>query len=105
MHHKDRLSAHQGGEALAFVRSRHLYYYQDGGWYYDGLSDFSRIQRQDAFFRAICPRLRRRTTNPLNAELASSALRRSTSRSTAPCRLERSSAWRGFSADFQVPSS
>jgi LCP family protein required for cell wall assembly len=42
-----------GTTALALVRSRHLEYYQDGTWAYDGLSDFSRIQRQDVFFRAL----------------------------------------------------
>ncbi len=43
-----------GATALALVRSRHLYYMDsDGNWEYDGQSDFSRIQRQDAFFRAV----------------------------------------------------
>ena len=41
-----------GTVALQLVRSRHLYYMdQYGNWDYDGQSDFSRIQRQDAFFR------------------------------------------------------
>ena len=43
-----------GTVALQLVRSRHLYYLNsDGYWTYDGSSDFSRIQRQDAFFRAV----------------------------------------------------
>jgi LCP family protein required for cell wall assembly len=43
-----------GTVALQLVRSRHLYYMdQYGNWQYDGQSDFSRILRQDNFFRAI----------------------------------------------------
>jgi anionic cell wall polymer biosynthesis LytR-Cps2A-Psr (LCP) family protein len=53
-----------GSQALALVRSRHLYYFTDGYWHYDGLSDWSRIQRQDAFFRALLPRLKSIVTNP-----------------------------------------
>ena len=54
-----------GAQALALVRSRHLYYYSGGQWNYDGDSDFSRIQRQDAFFRALVAKLRGAVTNPL----------------------------------------
>jgi LCP family protein required for cell wall assembly len=42
-----------GATALALVRSRHLYYFKDGVWNYDGMSDWSRIQRQQAFFHAL----------------------------------------------------
>jgi LCP family protein required for cell wall assembly len=42
-----------GAQALALVRSRHLYYYKDHKWNYDGYSDWSRIQRQQAFFHAL----------------------------------------------------
>ncbi len=42
-----------GSTALALVRSRHLYYFKDGSWNYDGMSDWSRIQRQQAFFHAV----------------------------------------------------
>lgn len=42
-----------GTTALALVRSRHLYYFKDGIWNYDGMSDWSRIQRQQAFFHAV----------------------------------------------------
>ena len=42
-----------GATALALVRSRHLYYFKGGSWNYDGMSDWSRIQRQQAFFRAV----------------------------------------------------
>jgi LCP family protein required for cell wall assembly len=54
-----------GTQALALVRSRHLYYYENGAWNYDGLSDFSRIQRQDAFFRAVISKMKGAVTNPL----------------------------------------
>jgi len=47
-----------GSQALALVRSRDLSYETGGVWHYDGLGDLSRIQRQDAFFRALLPRLR-----------------------------------------------
>jgi LCP family protein required for cell wall assembly len=53
-----------GAQALALVRSRHLYYYENGAWQEDYGSDWSRIQRQDAFFRALLPKLRTITTNP-----------------------------------------
>lgn len=42
-----------GTQALAVARSRHFYYFEDGQWQYDGTSDFGRIQRQDAFLRAL----------------------------------------------------
>lgn len=42
-----------GTTALALVRSRHLYYFKAGSWHYDGMSDWSRIQRQQAFFHAL----------------------------------------------------
>jgi LCP family protein required for cell wall assembly len=56
-----------GSQALALVRSRHLYYLPAGDNYYqyDGESDFSRIQRQDAFFRAVITRAHEQVTNPL----------------------------------------
>jgi LCP family protein required for cell wall assembly len=55
-----------GVEALQLVRSRHLEYMNsDGYWEYDGLSDFSRIQRQDAFFRAVLAKVNASITNPL----------------------------------------
>ena len=55
-----------GTTALELVRSRHLYYKNsDGYWEYDGLSDFSRIQRQDAFFRAVLAKVNSSITNPL----------------------------------------
>ena len=47
-----------GTQALGLVRSRHYYYYANGAWQYDGLSDLSRIQRQDAFFRAVLARVK-----------------------------------------------
>lgn len=42
-----------GMQALAVARSRHYYYYENGYWHYDGTSDFGRIQRQDAFIKAM----------------------------------------------------
>ncbi len=55
-----------GTTALQLVRSRHLYYKNANGyWEYDGLSDFSRIQRQDAFFRAVLARVNASITSPL----------------------------------------
>ncbi|HEY6471530.1 MAG TPA: LCP family protein, partial [Acidimicrobiales bacterium] len=55
-----------GVTALQLVRARHLYYINPKGeWEYDGLSDFSRIQRQDAFFRAVLQKANSSITNPL----------------------------------------
>jgi LCP family protein required for cell wall assembly len=62
-----------GFQALAVARSRHFYYNVKGdsvwpgnntsqselynlGWYYDGTSDFGRIDRQNAFLRAMISR-------------------------------------------------
>jgi LCP family protein required for cell wall assembly len=54
-----------GAQALELVRARHMSYLgSDGYWQYDGLSDFSRIQRQDAFFRAVLDKVSRELTNP-----------------------------------------
>ena len=41
------------GYSLAVARSRHYEYYQDGYWQTDGTSDFGRIQRQNAFLKAL----------------------------------------------------
>jgi LCP family protein required for cell wall assembly len=55
-----------GTTALQLVRARHLYYMgPDDEWEYDGESDFSRIQRQDAFFRAVLQKINVSITNPL----------------------------------------
>jgi LCP family protein required for cell wall assembly len=53
-----RCSLINGTQALGLVRSRHYYYYANGAWQYDGLSDLSRIRRQDAFFTAVLDRVR-----------------------------------------------
>ena len=42
-----------GTQALAVARARHYEYDADGSWQYDGTSDFGRIQRQDAFIKAM----------------------------------------------------
>jgi LCP family protein required for cell wall assembly len=55
-----------GTVALQLVRSRHLQYMNKNGyWEDDGLSDFSRIQRQDSFFRAVLTKVNTSITNPL----------------------------------------
>ena len=54
-----------GTQALALVRSRHLYYYSGGQWNYDGMSDWSRIRRQQAFFHAVINKANGSLTNPL----------------------------------------
>jgi LCP family protein required for cell wall assembly len=61
-----------GTEALAVARSRHYYYYANGYWNYDGSSDFGRIQRQDAFLKALISSAKSKV-NPLtvNAFLGS----------------------------------
>ena len=46
-----------GAQSLALVRSRHLYYFQHGSWHYDGMSDWSRIRRQQAFFHGLLSRV------------------------------------------------
>jgi LCP family protein required for cell wall assembly len=53
-----------GGYALALARSRHYQYYEDGYWHYDGTSDFGRIQRQNAFLKAMINQAKTRY-NPL----------------------------------------
>jgi LCP family protein required for cell wall assembly len=47
------LDAHQ---ALAFSRSRHLEYYEDGSWQVDGTGDLGRISRQQTFVRQAIQR-------------------------------------------------
>ena len=43
-------------DALAFSRSRHLEYYEDGSWHADLANDLGRISRQQAFIRAAIQR-------------------------------------------------
>lgn len=81
-----------GFQALALVRSRHYYWQHSGntpwphggdtwalstlnrtGWWYDGTSDFGRIERQDAFLRALVNRLKTET-NVLKLNSVLSAL-------------------------------
>jgi LCP family protein required for cell wall assembly len=45
-----------GAQALAVARARHYEYFADGYWHSDPTSDFGRIQRQDAFLRALLNR-------------------------------------------------
>ncbi len=42
-----------GGYSLAVARSRHYEYFKNGYWQYDPTSDFGRIQRQNAFLKAL----------------------------------------------------
>ena len=42
-----------GEYSLAVARSRHYQYKKNGYWQYDGTSDFGRIQRQNAFLKAL----------------------------------------------------
>jgi len=42
-----------GGYSLAVARSRDYEYLKDGYWQYDGTGDFGRIQRQNAFLKAL----------------------------------------------------
>ncbi len=81
-----------GAAALAVARSRHYYYNVKGnglwpanainltyaqlaqdGWIYDGTSDYGRIDRQNAFLRAMIDRVKGSLGNPLamNAFLSS----------------------------------
>lgn len=61
-----------GSQALAVARSRHYEYYENGYWQYDGTSDFGRIERQDAFLKALISAAKSKV-NPLtvNAFLGS----------------------------------
>ena len=42
-----------GTQALGLVRSRHMYYLQNGQWVYDGLGDIGRIRRTHEFLRVL----------------------------------------------------
>jgi LCP family protein required for cell wall assembly len=58
----------KGDEALAFVRSREYEYYLDGQWQYQLYpeSDLARIQRQQAFFKALARKAKAvAPTNPI----------------------------------------
>jgi LCP family protein required for cell wall assembly len=61
-----------GTQALAVARSRDYEYESNGYWQYDGTGDFGRIQRQDAFLRALVDQAKTKY-NPLtiNALLGS----------------------------------
>lgn len=47
-----------GSEALALVRSRHLYYFSGGSWSYDSMGALSVVERQQDVLRAALDRLR-----------------------------------------------
>ena len=54
----------KGDAALAFVRSRHYEYYQNGYWHFEGESDLARIQRQQAFIKKMISKAKSEFTNP-----------------------------------------
>jgi len=54
-----------GAQALAVARSRHYQYFENGEWQYDGTSDFGRIERQDAFLRALITAVKSKETDPI----------------------------------------
>jgi polyisoprenyl-teichoic acid--peptidoglycan teichoic acid transferase len=54
-----------GDQALAYVRSRHFQYQENGEWHSDGRGDLGRIERQQDFIRrALRKALSRGLTNP-----------------------------------------
>ncbi|MBO0729369.1 MAG: LCP family protein [Acidimicrobiaceae bacterium] len=54
-----------GQQALAFVRSRHYEYFQNGQWRFEGESDLARIQRQQAFVKKMIHKAVGDYTNPI----------------------------------------
>ncbi|MGH9055609.1 MAG: LCP family protein [Acidimicrobiales bacterium] len=55
----------KGDQALAFVRSRHYEYYQNGRWHFEASSDLARIQRQQAFIKKMIKKSEGEFTNPI----------------------------------------
>ncbi len=53
----------KGNEALAFVRSRHYQYYENGSWHYEASSDLARIRRQQAFIKKMIKKAESKYTN------------------------------------------
>ncbi len=56
-----------GTQALALVRARHLYYYDNGVWKYDGTGDLGRIIRTHIFLRNLADQIKGSLTDPLKA--------------------------------------
>jgi LCP family protein required for cell wall assembly len=54
-----------GDQALAFVRSRHYEYYQNGEFHPEAASDLARIQRQQYFVKRMVDKAQGQFTNPL----------------------------------------
>lgn len=55
-----------GRAALAFARARHLQYFEDGGFTFDGTGDLGRISRQQLFLRRVIDRAKAKgISNPL----------------------------------------
>lgn len=63
-----------GFQALSVVRARHLYYYANGQWNYDGMGDLSRIQRDHEFLRVLAATVKAKGLNPLRVNSVLSAL-------------------------------
>lgn len=57
-----------GFQALSVVRSRHLYYFANGQWNYDGLSDISRIARDHEFLRVVASSIKAKALNPVKLD-------------------------------------
>ena len=94
-----------GFQALAVARSRHFYYslprrrvaqgrqragrpgLRPPGWDYDGTSDYGRIDRQNAFLRAMLARVKGSLANPFEHSTASSEHPQGRRPSTAPGRF------------------
>ncbi len=55
----------KGDQALAFVRSRHYEYYENGYWHFEAQSDLARIQRQQSFIKKMIKKSEGEFTNPL----------------------------------------
>lgn len=54
-----------GFQALSVVRARHLYYFANGQWNYDGMGDLSRIKRDHEFLRVLAATVKAKGVNPL----------------------------------------
>lgn len=54
-----------GDQALAFVRSRHYEYYQNGEFHPEGASDLARIQRQQFFVKRMVDKAQGQFANPV----------------------------------------
>ncbi|MHB8263302.1 MAG: LCP family protein [Acidimicrobiales bacterium] len=64
-----------GSGVLAVVRSRHLYYKDNGSWHYDSRGDLGRVQRGQEVLKVLASSVRRRgLSNPLTDNALISAI-------------------------------